>query len=225
MVGVDLPGWGKSEKPDLPYSVDWYVDWLGRLADRLGLAEAVVVGSSMGGLLGIRLAERRPGLVRALALVGSAGGPRRRLRSWAMRLLLSERRLLGLTEASFRRQLRSFFHREVPEAAEIARLGAALAAGPEWPPYVRAFVRGARTVIGHSAIEALERLPIPVLVLWGRQDRVLPVADAVAMHRALERGRSPSARLEIVEECGHYPPLERPDVVRAVLDDWLRSLV
>ena len=74
VVGVDLPGWGKSEKPDATYSVEWYLHFLEKFLDALKLERFVVVGNSMGGLLAALLAGRRED-VRGAVLFAPAGGP------------------------------------------------------------------------------------------------------------------------------------------------------
>jgi pimeloyl-ACP methyl ester carboxylesterase len=58
----------------------------------------------------------------------------------------------------------------------------------------------------------------PTLILWGDRDRIIPVDHAYATHELL-----PGSRLEIVEGAGHFLPIERPDVVAAILDDFLVS--
>jgi pimeloyl-ACP methyl ester carboxylesterase len=64
----------------------------------------------------------------------------------------------------------------------------------------------------------LARVRVPTLILCGRGDPVTPVADHEAMAACV-----PSARLAIVEDCGHLSTIEQPDAVNRVLIDWLRD--
>ena len=64
----------------------------------------------------------------------------------------------------------------------------------------------------------LERVRVPTLLVCGREDSVTPVSDHEAM-----AARVPSARLEIIEHCGHLSALEQPAVVNRVLRNWLRE--
>lgn len=66
----------------------------------------------------------------------------------------------------------------------------------------------------------LAKVPVPTLVMCGREDPVTPVAD----HRAIA-ARVPGSRLEFIENCGHLSTIEQPDAVNRVLADWLDSTV
>jgi len=61
-------------------------------------------------------------------------------------------------------------------------------------------------------------LRMPTLLLWGRQDRFIPVDHALALQRLLRR-----SRLHVIEDCGHCPQLELPDVVGTVLEEFLAA--
>jgi pimeloyl-ACP methyl ester carboxylesterase len=69
----DWPGYGQSDKPDLGYAMGFYVDFLGRLMDALGLKTASLVGISMGGGAALGFALRSPERVEKLILVASYG--------------------------------------------------------------------------------------------------------------------------------------------------------
>jgi pimeloyl-ACP methyl ester carboxylesterase len=64
----------------------------------------------------------------------------------------------------------------------------------------------------------LERVRVPTLLACGREDPVIPVRDHEAM-----AARIPSARLEIIENCGHLSTIEQPEMVNRVLTNWLRE--
>jgi pimeloyl-ACP methyl ester carboxylesterase len=64
----------------------------------------------------------------------------------------------------------------------------------------------------------LERVRVPTLLAWGREDPVTPVHDHEAM-----AARVPDARLEIIENCGHLSTIEQPEIVNRVLKNWLQE--
>jgi pimeloyl-ACP methyl ester carboxylesterase len=62
----------------------------------------------------------------------------------------------------------------------------------------------------------LPRVHVPTLVVWGREDRIVPLECAEAYRRVL-----PAARLEIINQCGHYPQLEKPEEFTRLVGDFL----
>lgn len=68
-VAIDLPGFGESDKPDVPYTIDWYAGFVGKLLDALGWPKATLCGHSMGGQISALFAARNPGRVERLVMV------------------------------------------------------------------------------------------------------------------------------------------------------------
>ena len=74
VIAPDLPGHGRSEKPDAPYTVDFHAGMVRSLGRALGVDEAVVIGNSLGGQIAAEIALSYPSWARALVLVAPAGG-------------------------------------------------------------------------------------------------------------------------------------------------------
>jgi pimeloyl-ACP methyl ester carboxylesterase len=62
----------------------------------------------------------------------------------------------------------------------------------------------------------LPRVRVPTLVVWGREDRIVPLECAEVYQRVL-----PQSRLEIINQCGHYPQLEKPQEFTRLVGDFL----
>jgi pimeloyl-ACP methyl ester carboxylesterase len=219
VVALDLPGFGQSDQPaDLSFE-DFPRAVLG-LMDLLGIGKATLVGNSMGGATAAVVAAERPERVEALVLIDAAGfnlGPSERPRmvgfamSRAGSLLawLPGKRLV--VEAS----LRQVFH----DAAHVTpeRLSEYLAAArrPGTVPAIRSL--GASSA-GRPAIvaQSLPRIRARSLVLWGDDDRWIPIAHADRFVAAI-----PGARKAVIAGCGHVPQEERPKEVARLLVDFL----
>ncbi len=80
------------------------------------------------------------------------------------------------------------------------------------------FVEALSSLAGYSFLDRLDRVEVPSLIVWGRQDRVVPPADALgyASHLA-------GARLEVFDRCGHVPMAERPVRFNRVLEEFLAA--
>ena len=214
VVAVDLPGFGGSDVPaDLSPSV--YPGTVLALMDRLGISRATVVGNSLGGAVGIVVAARHPERVRRLVLIDAAGfnlDPSRR--PLILRLLGFAPVAAALDALPIRRRvvttaLRQVFHDPslvTPEKVEeylapLARPGATEA--------IRSLL-ARQAAFGLPAV--VREVRVPTLIIWGRDDRWIPVADADRFASAI-----PAARKVVLEECGHVPQEERPaEVVRLV---------
>ncbi|MBI3724011.1 alpha/beta hydrolase [bacterium] len=217
VIGVDLPGWGKSEKPDATYSIEWYLHWLERFLRALDLERAVLVGNSMGGILAALHAERHPETP-GVALLAPAGGPQPFLKRQIASYALSEAQLLSVGPRRWRIAVSQNFHNPIPELEEIVRRGLAISKGKGWPAYCRALSRGARAALGFDLVPHLDKIRCPVLLLWGREDRMCPASWATIFAPRLAR-----ARVRVIEGCGHFPSIERPEETERELLSWLRE--
>jgi 4,5:9,10-diseco-3-hydroxy-5,9,17-trioxoandrosta-1(10),2-diene-4-oate hydrolase len=220
VVAVDLPGWGKSEKPDASYSLEWYLHWVEHFVHVLGLGRLVLVGSSLGGLLAALFAARFQEEVVGTALVAPAGGPIPFVKRNVARLLLEERMLLHPTPRAVRTALGQYFLKPIPEFEEIVARALAISRGKGWPLYCRALSRGGRSALAADIVPHLGAIACPVLLLWGQEDRVCPVEWV-----ELFRSRLARARVRVLESCGHFPQIERSNDVRRELLSWLREEV
>lgn len=220
IVGLDLPGWGKSEKPDATYSIEWYLHFLERFLEALGLERPVLVGNSMGGLLAGVLAGRLAGKVAGAALIAPAGGPIPFVKRQIVGYLMSEARLRDASPRAWRLAMGQYFHRPIPELEVLVQRGLAIARGKGWPLYCRALARGAKAALAYDLAPRLAEVRCPVLLLWGREDRICPVSWVEAFEPRLER-----SRVHIIDGCGHFPAIERPEALLSVLESWLREEV
>jgi pimeloyl-ACP methyl ester carboxylesterase len=221
----DWPGYGHSDKPNLGYTMSFYVDFLGHLMDALGLEKASLVGISMGGGAALGFALRSPQRVEQLILVDSYGlgseVPWGRLGYLMVRAPLVDKltyALLRRSRAMVRWSLYGLVHdrRKVTEGmvGETARLLEDPKAGRAWSSFQKSEVGwgGLRTDFS----ERLGALAVPTLLVHGAQDRAVPVAWA---RRA--QGRIPDCELRVFPECGHLPPREQPEEFARVVEGFL----
>lgn len=215
VLAVDLPGFGRSSPvvPRAPVggqAAEVVLGWL----DQVGVDRFDLMGTSLGGLVGLRLAQRCPDRVRRLVLLSSAGLGR--AMPWPVHLAtlpgvgpLLMRPSRSGTDWVLRRYLttnRAGMPGEVQEAL-VAYLHASERMGDArflWRA-LRAFggLGGQREVVGPDELAALE---LPVLVCWGDADRFFPLRHARRAARALAAGR-----LEVIRGAGHSPNWETPD--------------
>lgn len=227
VLRLDLPGAGLTGPFRGSWAADDYRgDTYARLVlgwmDAVALPRATLVGSSLGGEVAWRVAVRSPERVARLVLMAATGPAYRplqeplafRLSPWPGLNRLSE---WTLPEALVQRSLQAVF-------ADPARVDAALVAQTR----ALALREGNRAALRHrlaqrqrdtADVERLRRLRLPVLLLWGREDRLVPPSVAGIFQTLL-----PQARLEMLDGVGHLPHLEQPDAALARVRPFLQDV-
>ena len=193
VIVPDHPGYGQSAEPawleNIHDAAYFHLDFLAALK----LEKAVIVGSSMGGWMAMEMAVRNTSRIASLVLVSPAGIQAPGAEPADIFLLQQED------------MIRSLFHD--PELAE-ARL-----AIPATPESIDLDLKNRHTT-ARLAWEPrlhdphlpkwLHRIDVPVHILWGREDRILPVGIGHELKRLM-----PKAELTVLERCGHLPHVEK----------------
>jgi len=219
-IAVDLPGFGESEAPGdvAHFGPDnaHYPLWVLALMRELQIERAHLVGSSMGGAVAYMTAVTAPERVPSLTLVASGGLSRDIaffLRAATLPGMITLARWIG-DRGQGRQVLRTCFFdpARVPDSMyeEVDRYGFAT-----YPEFVRALrsgvtIRGVRADLHEHWVEMASRYEAPVLVIWGREDAVLPIH-----HLAGAKDVFPQAELKVIERCGHLPMVEQPEAYLA----------
>ena len=219
VYAMDLPGHGASEAPPWSYSLKGSIRFMESFMDVLGLQQASIAGNSLGGLIALALALERPRRVNRLILEDAAGLGREvvtflRLLSTPIlgNFLVSDSRnsvkwvlkQVVHNQAHITERLVDLIHLERSRPGNRASLLKVLRAGVS-PMGVKP------SVILTSRLGQVEA---PTLVIWGREDRIFPMAHG---HRAAQL--LPKGQLRIFDRCGHWPHMEvSPAYNRTVLE-------
>jgi pimeloyl-ACP methyl ester carboxylesterase len=225
VIAPDLPGHGMSVSGPGDYSLGNLATGLRDLLLSLGHERATVVGHSLGGGIAMQFSYQFPEMVERLVLVSSGGlGPEVSpvLRAAALPgadLFIAATAGVGERAGSaISRGMAALGMRPGPDLTEVARGYAALVE----PARRKAFLATLRSVVGTKGqqVSASDRLylaeEVPVLIIWGARDPIIPVRHGEDAHRAL-----PGSRLEIFPGVGHMPQLEQPGHFIAVLERFL----
>lgn len=222
-IAIDLPGFGSSPMPPWEISIPAYGRFLDTLAETLDLDGCTLVGNSMGGFISAEAAIRGPEWFERLVLVSSAGISHATMRrepalAGARAAVMANPLLRALDVPSMRRPgLRRAAYKGIIHRPEILRpelltelMGPSIGA-PGYLPAVSALA-------GYDLLDRLERIRVPTLVIWGRDDLFVPASDAAGFME-----RIPDAELVVFDECGHMPMAERPVRFNRVLDRFARE--
>jgi pimeloyl-ACP methyl ester carboxylesterase len=186
------PGWGKSDEPEWLENIHdaayFYLDFLRQLT----LSGVTVVGSSMGGWIAMEMAVRSTARMKSLVLVSPAGIAAPGVQPADIFLMTPEDLVRNLFVDEKLIQARLAAPVDVDETLKNRHTTARLA----WEPRLHDPHLG----------KWLHRIDVPVKIVWGRQDRILPVGIADELKRLI-----PEAQVHILENCGHLPHAEKAD--------------
>ena len=220
VLAPDLPGHGGTAPLAAVESLGDLAAHVEAVAEHEEMLPAAVVGYSLGGVLGLRLAAERPEAVAALALVSSAGivSLSRRAGVWLDLVgMLRPGRLVARARDVVARRPRlragvfGFWGAEDPRALSPEVVAGFLEAQPEHEDVESA----SRALRREDPRLYLDRVRCPALVLWGARDRLIPLEDGFEYARRLR------APLRVVPGAGHLVVGEEPAACAALLLDFL----
>jgi pimeloyl-ACP methyl ester carboxylesterase len=222
VIAVDLPGFGASPMPPWEISIPAYGTFLRDFCEKLGIEHISLVGNSMGGFIATEVAIAEPDRVDKLALVSAAGITWARARRepaamlgrlgraaapWALKFQMSGIRRPGLRERAFR----GVFYD--PNSLRRELLWENVVPALQSPGYFDAMT----TLVGYDIRDRLADIEDPTLIVWGRNDRVVPVPAALSYKRRI----GDNAELHIFDQTGHVPQMERPVRFNRLLEQFL----
>jgi pimeloyl-ACP methyl ester carboxylesterase len=229
VIALDLPGFGRSERPHRAYTTAFFAQTLAALLDKHQIERAVLAGSSMGAAVIQRLALARPALAERLILIDGAlptfpGGPPPALLPFLTPGLgeLAYTSLRKSQQAAYD-TLRPYYVNldglpEQERAFLWERVWARVWSNGQRRAYFSAlrWLTAERLLRANEFARRLARLRTPTLVIWGAQDAIAPPSAAYAIAAVL-----PDAHVEILDPCGHLPHQDRPDDVVTLIEAWL----
>lgn len=224
LIAPDLPGCGDSSEPEDPegYSIGAVAHEIGELVERLGLRRFHLVGHSLGAAVAVRLLERHAHRVLDVSLFGPApldGTEGMKKGNGEMAKLLrrfppNSRSRMGLLDVSLGSARMLGTHKLAMDKAIRAQMPGASLESKAFSELVKtATVQSNRTILGYlTALANIDHEPIaracelPVSVVWGELDKVVPLASARQLAKTF-----PAGRLQVWNGVGHSPMLETPD--------------
>ena len=224
-IAPDLPGFGRSDKPDRSYTVPFFAATMLELLDRLAVPRAVLVGHSTGAIIAHHFALEHSERVARLVLIGGSLVSKRQPVNLSLLLFLvpglGERlytRLRKDPQAAYR-TLAPYYHQldDLPKADRdflFRRVNERVWSDGQLKGYFSTLRNLARWLPGRQKDlpARLENWTVPTVAIWGEDDRVNPIDNAHALAAAL-----PAARLVLVPRAGHNVQQEQPEIVAAAV--------
>ena len=206
----DHPGFGRSDPADWMTGVDDLARYYLWLLETVELPKAHVLGSSMGGWVAAELATMCPAAVDKLVLVAAAGlkPERGEILDIFYEPLDSLRELLFADPSQVPEWDELYGQPPTPEQQDLVLRNREMAARLTWKPYL----------FDPRLPRFLPRVANPTLIVWGRDDRIVPPICGEQYARLL-----PNATLRVLDGCGHSPQLEQPEEFVRIVGEFLAA--
>lgn len=220
----DLRGCGDTDRPEEGYTIAQHAEDVDHLIGALGLKRIHLVGHSLGGCVALDYALRHPQRIKTLTLVAPAPAEGRSVIN-ASNYGRSFASSASTMHSAFRLAERFGTHRKILERA-LSRMMAPDLIDADFDTLVNDAVRMSRNAaVGHietlnswDVQDAIGQLNLPVLIIGGRNDHLIPAA---ALQKAAEK--FPNVRLIIWPRMGHTPQLEHPERFNGILLKFTRQ--
>lgn len=197
IYALDMPGFGHSDKPDAEYSLSYYVDFLRSFMDHVGVSRASFIGHSYGGAIAAGLAARYPKYVNGLVLSDATGVS-------TAGLVFNKgfsHILMNMMIVSRKIYCRPMFY----NAISSTLLDEAVLVTDE-KDIRNAFLKNCEDIARYDTayVDSLKSITAPTLIIWGRNDMLLPVSDAKKYNELIS-----SSSVMLIDQCGHIPNVEK----------------
>ncbi|HTY92023.1 MAG TPA: alpha/beta hydrolase [Methanocella sp.] len=215
----DLPGFGCSDKPDVSYGLDFYVEFLKKFADTLKIHKCFIAGMSMGGEIAAAFAARYPDRVDRLVIVDANGfSP----------LIKGIRTLTVLGSPLYIRMFnsRSMLKNYMANMLYDTKALDEELIDKEWarmrdPAYRASLSKNSKylSTVDEAFPGLIRGIKARTLIIWGKDDTILPVDDAYKFMESI-----PGSEVILIERCGHAPVLEKNEAFNKALLSFLAQV-
>ncbi len=208
VIAMDLPGFGKSEEPKTPWSVDNYVDFVIDFLSNLGITQAILLGHSFGGRIIIKMFSRKdlPFNITDIILTGSAGVLPKKSTKQKIKV-----KIYKITKNIYSNKL---VKKVFPNALENLRNKNGSADYIAASPIMRQTLV---KVVNEDLVPLFENINIPTLLIWGKNDTATPLEDGKLMNSKMKE-----SALVVLENSGHYAFLDEMFAFNKILAAYLK---
>lgn len=217
VIALDLPGFGESSKPDASYDVASQTERLHAFVTALNIEKPHLIGNSMGGHIAALYAARYPDQVSSIALLDNAGITSPRMSEMFQMIERGQPNPLVVRKTEDFGTLMDFVFVNPPPLPDSLKRHFAAQSMANQAHYDMIFTQLREQYVPLEP--ELPKIQVPVLVLWGDQDRVLDVSSIEVMKPLLQK-----PTVVVMKDCGHAPMIERPEETAQHYQAFLDSL-
>jgi pimeloyl-ACP methyl ester carboxylesterase len=200
VISIDLPGFGESEKPKNDWNLDDYVLFLNDFIKKIGVSVKVFIGHSFGGRILIKGFSTEKITAEKMILIAAAGiANRKNLKNTLIKILTKTMKMFFFF-LPFRKKIRRKFYKIIGSDYLDAKE-----------------MRGTfLKIITENLIEDVKKIDVPVLLIWGRNDKQTLLKEGKIMNQLISR-----SELKVVKDAGHFVHKEKEEEVLKLVKNFL----
>ncbi len=201
----DFPGFGNAEAPSRPWGLSDYAQWLDEYLEKNDIQGPLLFGHSFGGRVALKFEQQFPGQSKALILTGTPGY------TPASRLTMIIGLMFTKLGGAFFRLPPLFLFKERARLIWYRLIGAKDFLRPQ-----KVMRDTFKKIVTGSLVEPMRSISCPCLLLWGEDDRIVPLSIAERMAQTI-----PGAKLIVVPDARHGVPFKKPEEVAQAVETFL----
>lgn len=226
VIAVDLPGYGKSQKGPLPYSLTYFAESIKNLLNELKIDKVVFVGHSMGGQTGIHFAINYPERVSKLILAAPAGiEPFTKGQGDWLKSVITIKGVKTTPEEGIRKNLAMNFYNWDEKNEWMVEERTRMVKADEFDEFCYTVTRSVAAMVDQPTSKRLGEIKVPTLVIYGKYDGLIPnmylnpgfPADVFKIAQA----KIPNCILHEIDNAGHMVMMEKPVEFNSAILDYL----
>ena len=227
VIAVDLPGYGKSQKGDCPYTLSFYADEIKKLVEELKLKNVVYVGHSMGGQIGLILSMKYPNLLHKLILASPAGFEKfdRGEGDW-LRSVMTIKGVKSTNEEGIRRNLSINFYNFCDKWEWMVEERVRMRKAADFDEFAYTVVKCVNAMLDEPTYDKLSEVKTPTLIIYGRYDGLIPnpYLHPGFSSDVYEKGANgiKNSKLVQLDNAGHMIQIEKADEFNQAVLDFLK---
>jgi len=192
VIFLDFPGFGNSDPPPKPWTVNDYAEFVSSFLKKLKIKNCIIFGHSFGGRVAIKLANKYPNSIKKLILADSAGVERK---SFKVKTLIA---LSKLAPDFLKKSWSSFFgSKNFSEINGVMR-------------------ETLKLIVAENLEEEMKRVQKPTLIVWGKDDRTTPLWQGKLMHKLIN-----GSKFVVVANANHGLPWQKPKILARIILKFL----
>jgi pimeloyl-ACP methyl ester carboxylesterase len=226
-IVLDLPGYGKSDKGNYPYTMPFFAEVIQSVILKLDLKNPILAGHSMGGQIALTHALLYPGVASKLVLIAPAGFEtfHKGERQWFREVMTPD--LTRLTTVEQIRLNYAYNFYRMPAAAEFMVLDRiAMRSAVDFPAYCYSIAESVKGMVDYPVFEFLKDIAVPVLVVYGENDNLIPnrFLHGGPTVKVAKQGMSQlkQGELKMIPKAGHFVMFEKADAVNQAMIAFIK---
>lgn len=229
VIAIDLPGYGKSSKNAEHYSIPFFSESVIQFLEALSVESVTLSGHSMGAQIVIYTALNNSDKVNSLVLSAPAGFETfSEEAEQAFRMTVSKESIMATDEEMVRFNLTSNFHEFPESAAFMIEDRLAMMDDPDFEEYARAQAESVFAMLETPVFDQLTEIRQPVLVIFGKQDQLIPNRMLHPQLTTKDVAQSGVNRIEDAERvwidnAGHFVHFEKPGLFNSAVTEFLNQ--